>query len=183
MSAQKRARRPLSRRIQARMMGIVNVPMRWVLALRFATPLGNRLMLVYLTGRKTGRSYRQPVSYVRYGGDLLTPGGGNWKLNLVEGQPVRIRLRGHDVLARPEIIGDIDDVGRLLGLMIEANPMAGRFVRVPKGPDGRLDRGKLESALRYGFRIIRWHLDNPGSADSDSSAPETAAVERRAGSQ
>jgi hypothetical protein len=73
MSAQKRARRPLSRRIQARMMGIVNVPMRWVLALRFATPLGNRLMLVYLTGRKTRRSYRQPVSYVRYGGDLLTP--------------------------------------------------------------------------------------------------------------
>jgi hypothetical protein len=62
--------------------------------------------------------------------------------------------------------------------MIEANPMAGRLVRVPKGPDGRLDRGKLEAALRYGFRIIRWHLDEPESADSDSSAPETAAVER-----
>jgi hypothetical protein len=74
--------------------------MRRVLALPFATPLGNRLILVYLTGRKTGRSYRQPVSYVRYRGALLTPGGGNWKLNLVEGQPVRIRLRGRDVFRR-----------------------------------------------------------------------------------
>ena len=162
-------------------MGIVNVPMRRVLALPFATPLGNRLMLVYLTGRKTGRSYRQPVSYVRDRGELLTPGGGNWKLNLVEGQPVRIRLRGRDVFARPEIVGEIDEVERLLGLMIHANPMARRFVHVPNGPDGRLDRGSLEAALRYGFRIIRWHLEEPGSDDSDSSALETAAVERLAG--
>jgi hypothetical protein len=44
-------------------------------------------MLVYLTGRKTGRHYRQPVSYIRDGESLLTPGGGRWKLNLVEGQP------------------------------------------------------------------------------------------------
>jgi F420H(2)-dependent quinone reductase len=178
MSTQKRPRRPLSRRIQARVMGIVNVPMRRVLALPFATPLGNRLMLVYLTGRKTGRSYRQPVSYVRDGENLLTPGGGNWKLNLVEGQPVRIRLRGRDVLARPEIISNTDDVERLLGVMIEANPTAGRFVRVPTGPDGRFDHEKLEAALRYGFRIIRWHLEEPGAPASSSPAPNTAAVER-----
>jgi hypothetical protein len=33
------------------------------------------LRLVLLTGRKTGKSYRQPVSYVRDGAVLLTPGG------------------------------------------------------------------------------------------------------------
>jgi F420H(2)-dependent quinone reductase len=59
-------------------------------------------MLVFLTGRRTGKSYRQPVSYVRYDETLLTPGGGRWMLNLTDGKPVRIRLRGRDVVARPE---------------------------------------------------------------------------------
>jgi hypothetical protein len=38
--------------------------------------------------------------------------------------------------------------------------MAGRFVAIPKGPDGRLDPARLDAAIRYGFRIIRWHLDD-----------------------
>ena len=60
------------------------IPMRFVLGLPVATPLGKRLMLVYTAGRRTGRRYRQPVSYVRDGETLLTPGGDRWKLNLVE---------------------------------------------------------------------------------------------------
>jgi hypothetical protein len=56
------ARPPLARRLQRRAMPavfrVVNVPMRSVLGLPIATPLGKRLMLVYLTGRKTGRHYR-----------------------------------------------------------------------------------------------------------------------------
>jgi hypothetical protein len=135
--------------------------MRRVLALPVATPLSNRLMLLYLTGRKTGRAYRQPVSYVRQGEVLLTPGGGNWKLNLEPGRSERIRLRGRDVLARPEIISDIDEIEPLLEIMIKANPVVGRFVGVRRGPDGRLDRRPLETAVRYGFRVIRWHLDEP----------------------
>jgi hypothetical protein len=63
-------------------MRLVNLPMRRILALPFPTPLGKRLMLAYLTGRSSGKSYRQPVSYVKDGDSLLTPGGGNWKLNL-----------------------------------------------------------------------------------------------------
>jgi hypothetical protein len=152
--------RPRGRRIQQRIFRVVNVPMRAILGLRFATPLSGRLMLVFLTGRRTGKSYRQPVSYVRDGEVLLTPGGGNWKLNLTGGQPVRIRLRGRDVLARPEIIGDPGEVERLLSLMTAASPMAARFIAIPRGPDGGFDRDRLEAATRFGFRIIRWHLDD-----------------------
>lgn len=159
MSVSTQPRRPLSRRIQANVMRVINVPMRRVLALPIPTPLSRRLMLVHLTGRKTGRSYRQPVSYVRQGTTLLTPGGGKWKLNLVDGRPERIRLRGRDVLARPEIVSDVDQIERLLEVMSEANPMVARFVGVPKQPDGRLDRAQLETAVRYGFRIVRWHLE------------------------
>ncbi len=154
---------PLSRRIQQRVFRVLNVPMRALLGLPFATPLSGRLMLVFLTGRKTGKRYRQPVSYVRDGAVLLTPGGGNWKLNLADGRPERIRLRGGDVLARPEIVSDAQEIERLLGVMTAANPMAGRFVAIPQGPDGRLDRARLDAALQYGFRIIRWHLDETGT--------------------
>jgi hypothetical protein len=159
MSSSVRPTRPLSRRVQAKLMRVINVPMRVVLGLPVATPLSRRLMLVFLTGRKTGRSYRQPVSYVRQGSTLLTPGGGNWKLNLGEGRAERIRLRGRDVLARPEIVSDVEDIDRLLATMTQANPMVSRFVGIPRGPDGSLDRDRLQAAVRYGFRIVRWHLD------------------------
>jgi hypothetical protein len=142
-------------------MRAANVLMRRVLALPVATPLSDRLMLLYLTGRKTGRAYRQPVSYVRQGEVLLTPGGGNWKLNLEPGRSERIRLRGRDVLARPEIISDVDEIEPLLEIMIKANPVVGRFVGVRRDADRRLDRNPLDTAVRYGFRVIRWHVDEP----------------------
>jgi hypothetical protein len=126
-------KRPLSRQLQARIMGLINVPMRVILGLPFPTPLSGRLMLISYTGCKTGRTYRQPVSYVVQGETLLTPGGGKWKWNLRDGQPVRIRLRGRDVLARPELIQDPDEIERLLAVMTAANPTVSAFVGIPKG--------------------------------------------------
>lgn len=158
------SQRPLSRQVQARVMGALNVPMRVLLGLPFSTPLSGRLMLISFTGRKTGKAYRQPVSYVQQDDTLLTPGGGKWKWNLQDGQPVRIHLRGRDVLAQPELIKDPAEVERLLGLMMAANPSVGAFTGIPKGPDGRLDRARLETAVRYGFRVVRWHLEEQAPA-------------------
>src|SRR6516162_1408490 len=166
------ARPPRSRRILIRIMPVLfrllNVPMRFALGLPISTPLGKRLMLVHLTGRKTGRQYRQPISYVRDGETLLTPGGGRWKLNLVEGQPTHVRLRGRDLSLRPELVRDALEVDRLLGVMGAKNPMVGRFVPIPKGTDGHYDRDRLDLAIRHGFCIVRW-------SPADSAAPETIA--------
>jgi hypothetical protein len=153
------ARRPLSRRAQARVLRVMNVPMRAILGLPFPTPIGRRLMLLFLTGRRTGKTYRQPVSYVPDNGALLTPGGGNWKLNLVEGQPVHVRLRGKDRFATPEIIRTPDVVEPLLEKMTRVNPMTERFVGIPRNAQGHFDRARLETALKCGFAIVRWHLD------------------------
>ena len=95
-------------------MNVINVPMRLLLQLPFATPLSRQLMLVYLRGRKSGKLYRQPLSFVRDGETLLTPAGGRWKPNLREGENSRIRLAGRDRLARPELIRQVDQVERLL---------------------------------------------------------------------
>ena len=145
-------------RRQAWMMRAVNVPMREVLGLPFRTPLSGNLMLISYTGRKTGKAYRQPVSYARDGDVLLTPGGGRWTLNLRDGRPVRIRLRGRDVSARPELVTDPAEVERLLGAITRENPRAARFVPIPRLPDGHLDPEVLAAAIDHGFSIVRWHL-------------------------
>jgi hypothetical protein len=152
-------RRPLRRRLQARAMRVINVPMRFVLSRSVATPLTRRLMLITYTGRRSGKQYRQPLSYVEHDGALLTPGGGKWKLNLPPGEPVRMRLRGRDVTARPDFIADPDEVEHLLAVMSAANPRVRNFVGIPHDAEGRLDRDRLQTALRYGFRVVRWHLN------------------------
>lgn len=141
------------------MMRIVNVPMRRILGLPFSTPLSKRLMLLYLTGRRSGRSYRQPVSYVKDGAALLTPGGGNWKLNLDPGRPVRIRLNGRDVTARPELIDVVDEIDNALITMAAVNPRTASFIPIARQSDGHFDRDGLVTAVAHGFRIVRWHLD------------------------
>jgi hypothetical protein len=67
--------------------------MRWLLRLPIATPLSRQLMLLYLTGRKTGNTYLQPVSFVRDGDTLLTPGGGRWKLEAESARLSRLSRR------------------------------------------------------------------------------------------
>lgn len=146
-------------RRQARMMRVVNVPMRAVLSLPFPTPLSANLMLISYTGVKSGKAYLQPVSYARDGETLLTPGGGRWTLNLKGGRPVRLRLRGRTVPAHADLVDDPAEVERLLDVIAVGNPRATRFIPLPRRPDGRLEPDALAGAIGHGFRIVRWHLD------------------------
>ena len=153
---------PAAGRRQARIMKAVNVPMRAVLRLPFATPLSANLMLVSYTGVKSGKAYLQPVSYARDGETLLTPGGGRWTLNLKGGRLVTLRLRGRAVPARADLVSDPAEVERLLGVIAAGNPRAMRFIPLPRRADGRLDPDALAAAIGHGFRIVRWHLrDQP----------------------
>jgi deazaflavin-dependent oxidoreductase (nitroreductase family) len=140
-------------------MRMVNVPMRLLLRIPFKTPLNRRLMLLSFTGRKTGRAYRQPVSYVAEGDSLLTPGGGRWKLNLREDQSVEIRLRGRRVRARPEFVRNAEEVERIVRKMMTVNPRMTSFVPFI-GRDGQVDRAMMVSAIGKGFCIVRWTVDH-----------------------
>jgi len=146
-------------RRQARMMRYVNMFMRPALSLPFPTPLSANLMLISYTGVKSGKAYRQPVSYAREGEALLTPGGGRWTLNLKGSRPVRLRLRGRTVPAHADLVDDPAEVERLLGVIAVGNPRATRFIPLPRRPDGRLEPDALAAAIGHGFRIVRWHLD------------------------
>jgi hypothetical protein len=156
------AQRPPGMARRARIMAAVNVPMRVLLRLPFRTPLSGSLMLISFRGRRTGRLYRQPLSYVPYEHDLLTPGGGRWKLNLRENEPVSARVDGKSLQLRPEFVRDPDEVERLVGHILARNARAAGFM--PFLADGTVDRDRLEAALSFGFAIVRWHrLDEDAS--------------------
>jgi F420H(2)-dependent quinone reductase len=151
-------------RRQAMVMNAANVVMRRLLSLPFPTPLSGRLMLLTVTGRRTGKVYRQPISYVRSGEDLLTPGGGRWKLNLEPGRPVSLRIRGKDRPAIPTVIDELGEVERLLTIIVTTNPAAGKFMPISVDESGRLDMETLKLAVGHGFRIITWHLGEARSS-------------------
>src|SRR5437879_8905690 len=79
--------------------------MRLVLGSRAHRMMSGRLMLLSFTGRRTGRSYTTPVSYVREGTNLLVPGGGAWWKNLTSGTG-RVRLEGTWHVVRHELRTD-----------------------------------------------------------------------------
>jgi hypothetical protein len=58
---------------------------------------------------------------------------------------------------------------RSSALMTVANPRVSSFVGVPKGLDGRLDGPRLQAAIRYGFMIVRRHVDQPQTTGPQST--------------
>jgi len=170
------ARPPVRRRLQARAFRIINVPMRAVLGLPVGTPLGGSLMLAFIIGRKSGKTYRQPLSYVRDGDVLLTPGGGKWKLNLKPGVPVRIRLRGKDITATPELVGDAEEIGKLLVVMAAANPRSASFIEIPRGPDGQFNRTKRSRGPGFGAWRCIVSAGRPARLRSSSAGTRNCSI-------
>jgi hypothetical protein len=124
-----------------------------------STPLGKRLLLAFIGGRKTARTYRQPLSYVRDGNTLLTPGAGKWTRNLMGDPMVRLRIRGRDVTARAELVNNLEEVTRLFTFILALNPSSDAFLHTKRNLDGSLSTEHLRCAINAGFRIVRWHLN------------------------
>ncbi len=61
--------------------------------------VSNSMMLISVTGRKSGRRVTLPVSYVRENDTLWVISSRNrqWWRNLLGGAPVTLRLAGQDI--------------------------------------------------------------------------------------
>jgi len=135
---------------------------RFLLATPLHSLMSGRLMLLRFTGRKTGRSYTTPVSYVRAGDSLLVPGGGVWWKNLERGPHAQVCLRGVWSRVTPEVISEPSAMAELMQRMLVENPAIAVFTGVKAGPDGRPDAAALERERRRGFVVVRLRLDVSG---------------------
>ncbi len=116
-----------------------------------------RIMLLTVTGRRSGRRFTIPVSYLRNEGDFLCFTSGKWCpwwKNLRGGAPVAAWARGRRLAgsARAETGGDT--VPRALGAFLAEFPAtAGRY-GVGLDAGGRPLARDVEAAVRDGSAVM-----------------------------
>lgn len=95
---------------------------------------GDRLITVYLVGRKSGRHYSVPVPYTRHEGILLIGTPFAWGRNLRTGEPVHIRFKGKRRPADVEAFTDEAGVVEHYAVMARDNH---KFAHVQHNRPGR----------------------------------------------
>jgi hypothetical protein len=127
-----------------------NPIMVWLLDSSLHGMLSGNMMVVNYTGRKSGKNYHLPVSYLQVGETLLTISykRRTWWRNLRGGAPVTIRLQGKDIHGRAEVIED--EVGVIEGLtaFIAGNPRTAHDFGMKVGVDGQPEPESLRQAAR-----------------------------------
>ncbi len=99
--------------------------------------LDKNLMLLTVTGRKTGRAYTVPVGRHESGdGSLVLSAGGNWRYNLRGGADVRVTLDGRERAAHAVLEEDPDRAAKAFKTLLDrAGPRAlGMKVNVDRSP-------------------------------------------------
>jgi len=145
-------------RFLQRVVRYFNPFIRWMLGSRAHRMMSGRLMLLSFTGRRTGRLYTTPVSYVREGTDLLVPGGGAWWKNLTS-STARVRLQGSWRVVTPEVVREPAAISEVLGRMLAVNPAIAVFTGIRPGHDGRPLAESLDRELRRGFVVVRLRVN------------------------
>lgn len=102
-----------------------------VMAFILRSPLhglvSSKIMLITFTGRKSGRSYTTPVSYMQNGDTITVFTHGTWWMNCRSGAPVRLRIRGQDRSGSAQaIVEDKDAIADALAQHLRTNHMDAR---------------------------------------------------------
>ena len=122
---------------------VINRVMRWILSSpRRAGRVGESLLLLHLTGRKTGRGIDVPVAYAVAGQRMLVLTTSGWRVNLRGRPDVEVTLRGRRLGARAELVEDPEAVARVYSARIaeigyaKAGRRMGIRINVDRMPSG-----------------------------------------------
>ena len=116
--------------------------MSWVLRSPLHGLLSHEMMLITVTGRKTGRKYTTPVSYYRRNGYLwvMTSRDRTWWKNLKGGTEVSLLLRRQPVSAFAEPELDLEAVQARMVEYLRHVPQAARPLGI------RMENGNVNPA-------------------------------------
>lgn len=111
----------------------------WLLRSPLHGLLSKNIMLIRVTGRKSGRIYTTPVNYVRDGGILWVTSFRNrtWWRNLKGGAPVSVLLEGKELRGQGLAIVDAKDVAESLCGFFRKVPGRAKYYDVQLDPDGQ----------------------------------------------
>src|SRR6516225_3328280 len=111
-------------------------------------------ILITLTGRKSGKKYTFPVSYVRDGDTLMmiSQREHSWWKNLRGGAPVTLYIQGHTLKARGEVFTDAETVANKLLLFLQQFPNYQRLIHIKLAANGQPE--DLEAFQRFAKGMV-----------------------------
>lgn len=120
--------------------------------------LGEHLLLLHLTGRRTGRPIDVPVAYQRTDdGELLILTNSVWRFNLRGGAPVQMTWRGRRTQAAAQLVEDPSQVAAVYQALIAdvGRARAGRRLGIRINVDRTPTHAELaEAARREGLSVV-----------------------------
>jgi deazaflavin-dependent oxidoreductase (nitroreductase family) len=129
-------------------------PPRWMnrtMMILLRTPVLHRLVsgamvLITFTGRKSGKQYRTPVSYVQVGDQVivLTKRFRKWWHNFEEECDVTLHLQGKSVTGRAQAYCD-DEAAPLIAAMFKQSPVQAKYYRITLGPENEMPPEQLQA--------------------------------------
>ena len=145
--------------VRAQTMALQGLVNRMVLGL-LRTPLlcrlvGNRLIALYVVGRKSGRHYSVPVAYTRHDGILLIGTPFAWGRNLHTGEPVYIRFKGKRRPADVQVLIHEAGVVEHYAVMARDNHNFAKFNKIGFDQSGNPSPTDLHLAWAAGARVFR----------------------------
>lgn len=128
-----------------------NRVVRWVLASPVHWVMSGKLIIIEVTGRRTGTRYPVPTAYAERGEQVLAASAGTWVRNLSPERPVVLVHRGRRRPMVPEIATDADQALQLAADLLPGNPILQRNMGVALGDDARPDRAQFDAARDRGW--------------------------------
>lgn len=147
-----------ARQGETRFQRFLNSVMRGVLRSPLHPVLSGRILVINVTGRKTGKVYRIPVGYVEHDGAILIGTAGKWRLNLPAHPEVAVLLRGKQRQAIAQVVTDQARCAELYRPILAKNPIHGKYAGIGIEPDGAPNPADLRTALGRGIAVVRLTL-------------------------
>jgi hypothetical protein len=130
---------------------LLDSPVHW--------PLSRWFAVVAWKGRKTGRRYSTPISYVRDGNTIFVTTGDKWWRNLTGGAPVTLRIAGRWLQGVGEPILDAAAGRAEHERLFREHPWFRRLAGIPRGADGDPDPTAVARVVASGRILVRIQLE------------------------
>jgi deazaflavin-dependent oxidoreductase (nitroreductase family) len=136
----------------------MNQIMAFLLRSPLSGPLGNQLVLLTFTGRKSGKPYTTPLGYIRRGDTVVLFTDHAWYKNLLEHPSVTLHLQGKQLQGNAEVIHDDKElIARELTAFVQERSGAARAYNVKLNDSKQPDPASVQQAAQL-FTLIYVHL-------------------------
>jgi hypothetical protein len=130
---------------------LLDSPVHW--------PVSRWFAVLAWSGRKTGRQYSTPVSYVREGNTVFVTTGDRWSRNLSLGAPVAMRIAGRWRQGSALPLLDAAECRAEHERLFRNHPWFRRLAGIPQGREGDTDATAIKRAVAAGRVLVRIELE------------------------